>query len=109
MFDDVSFNELFKSKEQPKHLCVVKLTTESFKRGDTYFSGKSLRVMKRLSRGYDMLKEEVLLLGVYDFFDSIELDISELDDGLYVLDYSSFWTDWETGHSEPEGYKLTPY
>lgn len=106
--NEVSFEEMLKSKKS-EHLCVVKLSTERYQRGDTYFSGKSLRVMKRLSRGYNMLREEACLLGVYDFFSDIDVDIHKLPDGLYVLKYSSFWTDWETGHSEAEGYTLTPY
>jgi hypothetical protein len=108
MSNKLSFEYLYKGKE-PEHLCVVRLSTERFNRGDSYFTGKSLRVMKRLSRGYNMLKEEVDLLGVYDFFSDIESDMNKLPDGLYVLDYSSFWTDWETGHSEADGYKLKPY
>lgn len=54
-------------KEKIDHLCVVKLQTERFQRGDAYFSGKSLRVMKRLSKGYYMLREEVMLCGVQEF------------------------------------------
>lgn len=106
---DIYFEKMHKSDAEVVHLTVVRLTTERFKRGSAYFTGKSLKVMKRLSKGWDILNEEVQLMGVYEFFDYFYNDIQELSDGLYVLEYDGLHKCYETGHQEYDGYKLTPY
>lgn len=44
-------------------MCIVKIKTEAFKRGDSYFYGKSIRVIKRLTT-FDILKEESDMVGI---------------------------------------------
>jgi len=95
--------------EAPTHRTVVRVSTERFKRGNSYFSGKALRFVKKLSSGYNILDEEASMVGYYDMFESFHHSLEDLEDGLYILDYASVWRCWETGHTEPEGLKLTPY
>lgn len=93
-----------------EHKTIIKLGTECYLRGSTYFVGRTMRTMKRLSTGWDILNEEVAFAsGVEEFMSMITTDFYNLPDGLYELSYDGFWKDWETGDSEVESYKLTPY
>lgn len=84
-----------------KDICVVKLVTESFIRGDIYFHGKVLRVMKRLTT-YDLLGDTV------NSCISI-IKVNDVPDGLYKLVACNLSRDWESGMIDDWDLKLVPY
>ena len=73
----------YKEQEKPKNL-IVRVSTEAYQRGDTYFLGKSIRVLKRRSEGvYDYLREDIQCNGVEYSLSCINLLYKE--DGLYEV------------------------
>ena len=87
--------------------CVVRVQTEAFKRGDSYFYGKSIRVLKKLTE-YDVLHEECQAVGVQEGLENL-ININIVDDGLYqiVIGHASY--DCETGYLDDWDLKLIPY
>ena len=86
-----------------KHKTVVSLSTQYYKRGDTLVVSKNLRTLKRQSTGFDILNEEILTdLEYAHYIDGI----NTLPDGVYQLEYTGISTDYETGHTENDGYIL---
>lgn len=88
--------------------CIVKIKTEAFKRGDSYFYGKSIRVIKRLTT-FDLLSEESGMIGIQEALENI-LNINEtLKNGYYelVVCHKSF--DIESGYLDDWNFKLIPY
>ncbi len=88
-------------------ICVVKVETEAYKRGDKYFFGKSLRVVKTKST-FDLLEEEVSNVGIVDALEYI-LNLDQCEAGLYYLTTCNISTDWETGCVDGWDLKLVPY
>lgn len=88
-------------------ICVVKLEVEAYKRGDKYFFGKSLRVVKTKST-FDLLAEEVSNVGIVDALEYI-LNLDKCDAGLYYLTTCNISRDWETGCVDGWNLKLIPY
>ena len=87
--------------------CVVKVQTEAYKRGDTYFYGKSLRVLQKITT-YDLLKEECDSIGTFDGLENI-INLSKIADGKYYLEAVNISKDWETGYTDGWDLKLIPF
>ena len=87
------------------HITVVRLTTETYKRGSGYYFARRIQRIERLSTrgGFCLLAEEVSGIGVDGLFHSIN-NLDQCKDGIYVLAACNFSRDWESGHID--GYEL---
>lgn len=69
---------------------------------------RSIKVLRRLSNGHDILSEDVSMTGA----DAVEKKIVNFRDvapGLYTLITINARRDFETGIIDDYGYKLVPY
>lgn len=87
--------------------CVVSVGTEAFKRGNTYFYGRTLRVIKSLTT-YNLLEEECQSVGTQDGLENI-LNLQTVEDGRYSVEVVNISRDWETGHTDGWDIKLVPF
>lgn len=91
--------------KKPEHMTIVRVSTEHYVRGDAVYLCKTVRTMKRISHGFDLMEyirdepEDVL---------SIQ-NLHEVDDGLYELTMTNVERCWETGHIDAWDYRLIPY
>jgi hypothetical protein len=90
-----------------KFVCVVKVETEAYKRGNKYFYGKTLRVIKSKST-FDLLEEEVSNVGIMDTLEYI-LNLDQCETGLYYLVTCNHSFDIESGHVDGYDLRLEPY
>lgn len=82
--------------------CVVRVREECYKRGDSYFLGKSVRVIKHLST-IDIMRDEVNNIGIDEAMNSIT-NLHEVSDGLYMVVFTDRTYDFESGAID--GYNL---
>jgi len=87
--------------------CVVRVQSETYKRGDSYFIGKSIRVIKRHTE-FDILYEEVNNIGISDALENIS-NLDSVGSGLYELVPHNISYDCETGYVDDMELILTPY
>lgn len=87
--------------------CIVKVQTEAYKRGDTYFYGKSIRVLQKLTT-YDVLRDECDNVGICDGLENI-LNLNSVKDGKYYLQPINISKDIETGYIDDWDFKLIPF
>ena len=90
-----------------EYQCVVRVQTEAYKRGDTYFYGKSLRVLQKQST-FDLLKEECDSVGTTDGLENI-LNLHKVENGVYWLVAVNISKDIESGYIDDWDLKLIPY
>lgn len=88
-------------------LCVVRVGTEGFKRGDTYFYGRTIRVIRRKTK-YDLLHDDCQQVGIQEAIENI-LNINSVEDGLYQLLMCNISKDCETGYIDDFNLKLVKY
>lgn len=86
--------------------CVVSVGTEAFKRGNAYFYGRTLRVIKSLTT-YNLLEEECLSVGTQDGLENI-LNLETVEDGRYTLEVVNISRDW-AGYTDDWDIKLVPF
>lgn len=94
------------SKKTDGNRCVVKVQSEAYKRGDTYFYGKSIRVLQKLTT-YDILRDECDNIGIFDGIENI-LNLNSVKDGKYYLEPVNVSRDCETGYIDDWDFKLIP-
>lgn len=100
-------NVLDVKSQKQKNICVVRVQTEGYKKGDTYFYGKSVRVLKRKTT-FDLIHEEVSNIGVIDGLENI-INLVNISDGLYEVVVAHESYDCETGYLDDWSFKLVPY
>lgn len=88
----------------PNH-CTVRIADEMYKRGNTYFVGKSVRVLKSQTN-YDYLAEEVMNVGVTEALENV-VNLHLCAAGLYELTATRVSYD-EYGHIEDWTLTLIP-
>lgn len=81
-----------------KHTCTVRVQDFAYKRGDTYYSGKSLRVLKSQST-MDFITEEVDAVGLDDALGNI-INLTSVPSGIYSLVYNVNGYDIESGYPD---------
>lgn len=84
--------------------CVVRVQDECYRRGDSYFLGKSIRVIKRLTQ-HDVLADEVDSVGVKDGLENI-LNLADCRPGLYEMVMCNHSRDIESGYLDAWSWKL---
>lgn len=87
---------------------VYRVGTVAYERGGTYVFGRSLRRMVRLSGPFDLIEEDVSVLGADEVLRRI-VNLDSVNDGLYRLSTTNEQTDWETGTLDSYDYLLVPY
>lgn len=92
-------------KVKPK--CVVRVQTEAYKKGDTYFYGKSIRVLKRKTE-FDFIAEEVNNIDIIDALENI-INLNDVTNGLYEVVIASQSYDIESGYLDDWSFKLIAY
>jgi hypothetical protein len=90
-------------------ICIVRVRTNVFERsaGDLVYS-KSLRVLKRYSRGFNPIQHDIEYVGAEQTLPSIT-NFHQVEDGLYSLEVSRTHRDWETGYIDEVYYALEPW
>lgn len=86
---------------------IVKLKTDFWHDKNGAYCKKSLKVLKRKSRGHNILLEECSMTGSVAI-GSI-LNFNEAKDGIYELIQCNISKDWETGHVDDWDLKLIPF
>ena len=87
--------------------CVVRVQEEAYLRGNTYFYGKSLRVVKRLTT-FNIIAEEAQNVGMDEAMRNI-LNVFDVDNGLYEIVVTNQSYDIESGYLDDWSWKLIPY
>jgi hypothetical protein len=88
-------------------VCVVRVGTEAFKRGDTYFYGRTIRVIKKKT-DVDYLHDDCQQVGTQEAIENI-LNIHTVEDGIHQLVMCNVSKDWETGYVDDFNFKLVPF
>lgn len=89
-----------------KSQCIVKVTTSACTRGDSLVWARSIRTMKRMSEGFDFLRDEISQVGPEIVWNIVNL--LKVEDGIYELVTTNEYTNRETGCIEDWDYKLIP-
>lgn len=87
-------------------VCVVRLKTEFFQRGNSFNQQKSVRVLKKQTT-FDLLAEEASSVGVEEALQNI-LNLNECEDGVYHLVVCNELRDIETGYIDDWNFELIP-
>lgn len=87
-------------------VCVVRLQTEFFQRGDSYVYQRNIRVLKKETT-FNLLAEETSAVGVEEALQNI-LNLNECEDGIYRLVVCNESRDIETGCIDDWNLKLIP-
>lgn len=85
-------------------ICVVRVQDQAYRRGDTYFCGKSVRVIKRETE-HDVLADEVDGIGIADALSNI-VNLHECRAGLYQMVLCNKSYDIESGLLDGWSWKL---
>ena len=88
-----------------KNVCVIRLTTSSWKSGGQIHVKKTLRFLRRKSSGYNILDEDCDHVDVDGVVARIT-NINDVEDGVYKVVTCNEIEDWETGLIEDYSYKL---
>ena len=107
-FDEAVFTEVPTSEEPEHSRGIVRVRTVKW--GDTrrgIFQAKQITWLKRLSSGYQCMREDVANIGADEVLDRIT-NLNECRDGIYEAVICNQSTDWETGYVDDYDYKLIP-
>lgn len=69
---------------------------------------KSLSYLRRRCRGYNVLEDELSMMGPLDMLERIP-ELATAADGVYEVVAYNFHRDWETGIIEDYDLKLVPW
>jgi hypothetical protein len=88
-------------------VAVVRLTTSAYRsKGGRYVMAREIRRMSRMSRGHDLLSEDVDACGCLETLRRI-VNLGGCPDGLYSLELCD--KAFDDGYLEDYNYKLVPY
>lgn len=91
----------------PPAICIVKLSTGTWSDKRGLYQRKTLSFMKRLSSGYQVLREDAGMIGAEEVIGRI-INLDSCDDGLYRVAVVNESRDWETGYVDDYDYELIP-
>ncbi len=98
---------LNKSYHVPSKVVIRLRTTHwSSKRG--IHSRKDLELLKRKSFGFNVVAEDVSMVGVKEVIPRI-INLDSCEDGIYEVITCNGSKDWETGYVDDYDYKLIKY
>ncbi len=95
-------------KETQENCCVVRLATSIWSNNDGVFFKKSLYYLRRKSKGYNILQEEVDAMSCSDAYRSI-VNLDDYSDGVYRIGITNESHDFESGLCDGYDLILIPY
>lgn len=104
-----TFNALLckSSQKESDNICIVRLSTNSWKDDRGVHFKKSLNFLKRKCKGFNILAEDCDVVGAEDVIPKI-INLLNIPDGVYQLTTCNESKDWETGYVDDYDYKLVP-
>ena len=90
------------------NLVVVRLKTSFWNDGRGIYQKRALTFLRRKSRGFDWVSEEVNMIGADNFVPGI-LNLNTVNDGVYRLVTCNESRDWESGCIYDYDFRLVPY
>ena len=90
-----------------ENVCTIRLTTSYWSDRNGVYTKKSLKFLKRKSKGYNILQEDCLDIGASEVIPSI-INFDSVEDGVYEVIICNKSRDWETGDIDSYEYKLVP-
>lgn len=96
------------TEAKPECRCVVRLTTSMWRDTRGVHFRKSLMFLRRKSKGFQILEEDVDMIGAEEVVPRV-VNLCEADDGIYEVIVCGEQRDWETGQVEEYSYKLVPF
>lgn len=90
------------------NLCVVRLTTNTHNTERGISHTKSINVLKRQSKGYNILQEDKAMFEALEVYSRI-VNVGTVEDGLYSLEVCNEVRDYETNSVEDYDYILVPH
>jgi len=94
-------------EKKPPPVCVVRLSTGTWHDKRGLYQRKTLSFMKRLSSGYQVLREDAGMIGADLVMDKI-INLDSCKDGLYRVVTVNESRDWESGYVDDYDYELVP-
>lgn len=91
-----------------KNRCVVRLLTNVWRDERCLHIKRTLRVLRRHGRGYNLLQEDLSNLGPTEVYERI-VNLNSCPDGLYEVVICNETMDWESGHVDDYDYKLVAF
>ena len=103
------FNKLPGSTSDPLPRLIVRVRTEFYSPvSGTLVRKTTVRVMRRMSTGFDWLSEDASVAGANEVMSRI-VNLNEAKDGLYIVTTVNETRDWETGNVDNYDYRLMPF
>ena len=94
--------------KQEKNEQVVRLATSAWKDKQGIHLKRSLLFQRRKSSGFQILEDDVDMVGASETLARIE-NLSKCEDGLYKVITCNERKDWETGMVDDYDFRLVPY
>ena len=94
--------------KEPRPKCIVRLTTAAWGGKDGIHIKKSLRFLKRQCEGFNVLAEDISMIGAEKVVPRI-INLYDCKDGVYQIVTCNESSDWETPHIiDDYDYELIP-
>ena len=97
-------------RNEPKFLCVVRVTTSAWENSGALYIKKTIKTLKRKSVEYGrgFIHDECSNCGVEEFYPRI-INFDTVKDGVYELALINLSRDFETGYVDDFDLELRPY
>jgi len=103
------FENLETEEKKEKNIVICRLNTNSYiSSRNKIILKKEITYLKKLSKGYNFLMEDIGNIGAEDVISRI-INLNTCKDGVYELIIVNESRDWETGYIDDYDYKLIPY
>ena len=104
---ELKLNEFYGDTNNPP-IVVVRVRTSYWHDKKGGHIRKDINYLKRKSRGYNVLDED-MYLGSADLVLPTIINLYDVEDGIYELITVNESRDWETGYIDSYDMKLIPY
>lgn len=94
--------------QKQKNRTVVRLRTTVWSDRKGVYQQRSLTYLRRLCREYNVLEEDIAVIGAEDALAQVT-NLEECPDGIYEVVTCNQTTDWETGYVDDYDFKLVPF
>jgi len=88
--------------------CVVRVTTTTWADKRGLHQKKSLLFLRRQCEGFNVLEEDVSVIGAEDVLPRI-LNLDKCEDGIYKVVTCNISRDYETGYVDDYDYRLEKF
>lgn len=94
-------------EQEQQDRCVVRVRTSSWCDRQGVHVKKDITFLKRMSKGFNLLREEIANIGT-DVVEHI-INLDQCIDGVYEVVTCNEHRDWETGYVDDYDLRLVPY